>query len=47
MLPTTRVITIATFVLNRLTAESRRSRSATFTGRSARRAAMRGWRMCW
>jgi hypothetical protein len=31
MLPTTAVIAIATFVLNRLTAESRRNTSATFT----------------
>jgi hypothetical protein len=41
------VIMIATFVLNRLMAVPRGSRSSTFTGRSASREVMRGWRMCW
>jgi len=47
MLPTTAVTSSATLVLNRLTAVPRGSRSATFTGRSASREAIRGWRMCW
>ncbi len=42
MLPTTVVTTIATLVLNRLMAEPRGSRSATLTGLSASRAAIRG-----
>ena len=47
MLPTMVVTSSATFVLNRLTAEPRGSRSATFTGLSASREAIRGCRMCW
>ena len=46
MLPTTAVMISATLVLNRLTAVPRGSRSATLTGRSASREAMRGCRMC-
>ena len=42
MLPTTDVITSATLVLNRLIAEPRGSRSATLTGLSASRDAIRG-----
>ena len=42
MLPTTAVTISATLVLNRLIAVPRGSRSATFTGRSASRAFMRG-----
>src|ERR1039458_5872409 len=47
MLPTTVVTSSATFVLNRFIAVPRGSRSATFTGLSASREAIRGCLMCW